>query len=313
LSKLKVQTPNPSFKQALVTTNHGRHSLALDENGATWQVYGKGKRREVAVGDQILIQPSGDNQAWVEKILPRHNIVYRSDAMRSKLFAANLDLVVLVLAAVPPYSPELLGRTLIACATANVPLQLVFNKMDLLHNSPEFVEDIQTTLSEWTLNEIPIHYVSLTTEPEQAQEQLKVLFKNKTTLVLGQSGMGKSTLINLLIPHALAPTNDVSIALNAGKHTTTHTQMHFGDEGIRLIDSPGFQAFGLHHLTAQDLLNGFSDIKEAAQQCRFANCLHNQEPQCAVKDAIETEKLFEPRLDLYRLLTDELEQAKHRY
>lgn len=296
-----------------MVASHGRHALAQDAAGLEWQIYGKGKRRDVAVGDVVRLQPSGDKQAWIEEILPRRNIVYRSDAMRSKLFAANLDLVVLVLASVPPYSPELLGRTLVACAIAGVPLHLVFNKVDLLKDTPDLLEQIQNTLKRWTLNETPIHCLSLKSEPEQAHERLTPLFENKTTLVLGQSGMGKSTLINLLVPHALAATNEVSVALNAGKHTTTHTQMHFGEHGIRLIDSPGFQAFGLHHLSAEDLLQGFVDVRQAAQQCRFGNCLHKQEPQCAVKNALQAGEIFEPRLALYHLLLGELEQARLHY
>lgn len=295
---------------ATVIASYGRHSLARSEDQTLWQVFGKGKRREVAVGDRILIQPSGDNQAWVEQIEARRNLLYRSDAMRSKLFASNLDQTILVLASSPPYSTELLGRTLIACQTAGVPLHIVFNKTDLLQGENER-KDIEKRLHQWTHGEVPIHFLSVRTQAEQAKALLQSLLKNKCSLILGQSGMGKSTLLNLMIPHAVAATNEVSIALNAGKHTTTHTQMFEGENGIRLIDSPGFQAFGLNHLSPDELKDAFTDIAHQAMRCRFANCQHKQEPQCAVKIAIEEGELFAPRLQLMQLLLDEIQTTHY--
>lgn len=254
---------------ARVVASHGRHFVASDSEGKHWQVFGKGKRREVAVGDVIQISPSGPEQAWIESIQERKNLLYRSDALRSKLFAANLDVVVLVLAASPPYSPELLGRTLTACENAGIPLEIVFNKLDLVHDDPEFLEHIRDDLDDWTMGEMPIHWLSLTEAPDDARELMTERLQHKTSLILGQSGMGKSTLINLLIPDAKLATNEVSLALNSGKHTTTNTQMHFGAEGIQVIDSPGFQAFGLHHLDEKDLLDAFPDIKGFGLRCRF--------------------------------------------
>lgn len=283
--------------------------MASDAEGKYWQVFGKGKKREVAVGDKLLIEPSGDNQAWVSEILTRTNLLYRSDAIRSKLFASNLDQVVLVLAASPPYSGELLGRTLVACSTADIPLQIVFNKLDLVLGDPELMDELQQELADWTDNTVHIHWVSLTEAPADAMETLQPLLADKTSLILGQSGMGKSTLINLLIPDAQAATNEISIALNAGKHTTTHTQMHLGPDGMRLIDSPGFQAFGLHHLEQDDLLRAFPEIQEFGMRCRFDDCQHINEPQCAVKDALETGDISEQRYEFFQLMRTELEEA----
>lgn len=283
--------------------------MAKDSNEKLWQVFGKGKKREVAVGDQLLIEPSGDNQAWVNQILERRNLVYRSDALRSKLFASNLDGVLLVLAASPPYSGELLGRTIVACANAEVPLRIVFNKLDLVIHDEEMMQALQDELEQWTYGEIPIHWVSLTEGQEQAKQELIAILNNQTTLILGQSGMGKSTLINLLIPEAKAATNEISMALNAGKHTTTHTQMHTGPNGLRLIDSPGFQAFGLNHLQLDDLLHTFPEIREQGKYCRFDDCKHLNEPQCAVKKALEENQISEIRYDFFQMMREEIEQA----
>ena len=304
---------NPGLLQALVVASYGRHFLARDEGGTIWQVYGKGKRREVAVGDEIIILPSGDMQAWVEDIQPRKNLVYRSDALKSKMFAANLNGVLLMLSISPPYSPELLGRTLTACKHAEVPLTILFNKVDILQGDAETLNAVEQELFEITLDEIPTHYISVTEQPDETERLLRPLLEGKRTLILGQSGMGKSTLINLLIPDALAATNEISMALNACKHTTTHTQMHFGEQGLELIDSPGFQAFGLHHLSETDLLNAFTDIRDEGNKCRFANCQHKREPDCAVKNGLEDGTLSPARYDLYQMLKAELQEASQTY
>lgn len=283
--------------------------MACDCDGKFWQVFGKGKKREVAVGDLLTIEPSGDNQAWVTEVQQRRNLLYRSDAIRSKLFASNLDQVMLVLAASPPYSGELLGRTLVACSEARIPLHIVFNKLDLVLGDSELMEDLQQELSDWTNDTCPIHWVSLTEAPADALDTLRPVLCDKTSLILGQSGMGKSTLINLLIPDAQAATNEISVALNAGKHTTTHTQMHIGLNGMRLIDSPGFQAFGLHHLDHDELLHAFPEIGELAMRCRFDDCKHINEPQCAVKEALDEGDLSEQRYEFYQLMCGELEEA----
>jgi ribosome biogenesis GTPase len=206
-----------------------------------------------------------------------------------------------------------LGRTLTACKHAEVPLTILFNKVDILEGDAETLEAVEQELFEITLGEVPTHYISVTERPDETEALLRPLLEGKRTLILGQSGMGKSTLINLLIPGALAATNEISMALNAGKHTTTHTQMHFGEHGLELIDSPGFQAFGLHHLSATDLLNAFTDIRDEGNKCRFANCQHKREPDCAVKNGLEDGTLSPARYELYQMLKAELEEARQNY
>ncbi|NJM42403.1 MAG: ribosome small subunit-dependent GTPase A [Anaerolineae bacterium] len=139
--------------------------------------------------------------------------------------------------------------------------------------------------------------------------ELAPLWAGKTILVLGQSGMGKSTLINGLVPEAQVPTNDISTALNTGKHTTTATQMHLGPKAMQLIDSPGFQAFGLHHLSRGEILAAFPELAELALHCRFDDCHHRKEPGCAVKTAVEQGKVSQVRFDFLQEMLAEQEEA----
>jgi ribosome biogenesis GTPase len=282
--------------QATIIATFGRHCLAHDAEHKLWQVFTKkGKKHEVAVGDHIVLSPNGEQQAWVEEITPRRNLVYRSDEFKSKLFAANLDRVLLVLAESPPYSNDLVCRTVVACAVENIPLLIIFNKTDLVENLPAALEKLSHLLPQHT-EVLPI---SLRTAPDEARTELHALLNNSTTLVLGQSGMGKSTLVNLLVPDAAIATAEISTALNTGKHTTTATQMHWLPEGGAIIDSPGFQIFGLAHLNEQQVHNAFEDIMELSTHCRFNNCRHNQEPDCAVRQAVSDGVVSESRLGLF--------------
>ena len=303
LKKNKVeitQTGNPC-EQATVIASFGRHCVARDTHGKQWQVFGKGKKTDVAVGDAIRIEPSGEEQAWIADIGERRNLVYRSDEFRTKQFAANLDQVMLVLSVSPPYSPALVCRTVVACQVANIPLVVLLNKTDLIENIAQETERLRT----WVPKQTEIKPLCLHNNSMRQRAQLLDLTQDKSTLVLGQSGMGKSTLVNLLVPSAQAATAGISTALNSGKHTTTTTLMHDLPEGGHIIDSPGFQAFGLAHLTQAEIQSAFPDIADYALECRFSNCLHQQEPGCSVMAAVDGGVLSADRLNLYQQLLAE--------
>ncbi len=297
-STAEPMVQDASERNARVVATFGRHSVAQDATGKRWQVFSRGKKVEVAVGDYIQMRPSGQEQAWIEQITERRNLVYRSDEFRSKTFAANLDQVILVLAISPPYSPALVCRTVVACEISEVPLIVLLNKTDLIDNLAQEIARLRV----WVPDHVLIKPVSLTEGNQQIAEALRSLTHDKTSLVLGQSGMGKSTLVNLLVPNAQVATAGISEALNSGKHTTTATLMHRLPSGGAIIDSPGFQAFGLAHLSEGDIHTAFADITELAQTCRFHNCQHQQEPDCAVQSAIEQGLLSQDRLALFHEL-----------
>ncbi len=264
------------------------------------------------MGDRILLDPSAPGQAWVAGIQPRRNLLFRSDEQRTKLFAANLDLVVLVVAPSPPLSPELVLRTWVACRAADIPLLLVINKADLLN--PDERLDLQV------LHLLPVDpadapqtlSISLLERPEQAASDLGEQLNGKVSLILGQSGMGKSTLVNLLVPDAGAQTGEISEALNSGRHTTTHTRMHMLPAGGALVDSPGFQAFGLSHLKADTLDGVFDWMLRERSNCRFYNCKHVNEPGCGIIAAELAGRLDPAWRSFYLSLHEETRQARKR-
>lgn len=267
-----------------------------------YQCYTRGKRTGVAIGDYVLFSPQGTDQAVIEETLERKNLLYRSDNYRSKLFAANIDLLLLVLAPEPDFSLDLTGRAYTAAINAGVQMHIVLNKSDLpsANNAMEKLQPLRAI-------GIPVIKTSIH-EPEQLKESLLPLLKDKSSLLLGQSAMGKSSILNVLVPDAQAQTRAHSQALGAGRHTTTDSRLYEipGQHGY-IIDSPGFQSFGLAHLEIEHLLKGFPDFHEALQGCRFYNCSHRHEPGCGVLAAKENGAIDPQRYQLYCRLIAELE------
>jgi ribosome biogenesis GTPase len=257
------------------------------------------------VGDRVQWRVSGDEGA-IEKVEPRRNLFYRQDEIRTKSFAANLDLVLVLVAAEPEFSEKQLARALIAAEAEHIPPLIALNKSDMV----EPFERAWRRLLPYHRMGYGVLPLSLRLSGEVDREHLLKHLEGKTTLVLGPSGAGKSTLINLLVPHAQAQTGEVSQALNSGKHTTTATTLHWVDEArtTALIDSPGFQEFGLHHIDRMQLAALMPDLKPKVAGCKFYNCTHLHEPGCGVLAAVGTE--IEPnRHRIYQELFEELSQA----
>lgn len=291
--------------QGCVVAAHGRHyRVAIDQTGQLRHCYPRGKKTGIAVGDQVRILPEGEHEGAITEILPRRNLFYRSDAQRSKLFAANIDQLLMVLAAEPEYSDDLLGRALVAAGSAGIPAHIVLNKSDLPATAAT-----RARLADTESLGVPVHALCAL-DAAQVHERLGPLLRGRRTLLLGQSGMGKSTLINALVPDAQAATQAHSIALGAGRHTTTHTRLYVLPDGGELIDSPGFQAFGLQHLGPQDIEHGFPEFASAVAQCRFYNCTHQHEPGCGVLAALARGEISAQRHALYLRILAENEAAR---
>ena len=302
--------PESARKAALdvarVVASHGRHVVVETPEGTRVRCHPRGKKSECVVGDLVRWQPSGD-EGVIEAVEPRRNLLYRQDEWRSKSFAANVDQLLMVVAADPPFSESQLARALIAAADAGIAASLVLNKID----RPEADAARQRLLPYRSMG-TPVLELAAKADPQQALALLRPLLDGRSTLILGPSGAGKSTLINLLVPGARAAVGEVSQALSSGRHTTTSTTWYWLDDTHRaaVIDSPGFQEFGLRQVDATRLAALMPDLAAELGQCRFHNCTHREEPQCGVRAAVEAGRIAPGRWRIYQELFAECSQPR---
>ncbi|MGF7132542.1 ribosome biogenesis GTPase [Paraburkholderia sp. EB58] len=299
------RAPSATRVGGLVIAAHGRHYLVAPEDGsAMLQCFPRGKRSEVAVGDRVIYEPTSADQGVIVEIGERRNLLYRSDQYKSKLFAANLDQLLIVLATEPHFSEDLLGRALVAAEANELKPLIVLNKTDVTAELP----GARARLARYQALGYTVVELSIKTQPEAARAALDEHLHGHATLLLGQSGMGKSTLVNLVVPNAEVATREISTALNSGRHTTTFTRLYPLPDGGALIDSPGFQEFGLHHLTEGKLERAFPEFRPLLPNCRFYNCHHLQEPGCAILEAVADGRIAPARHALYAQLVHEASQ-----
>jgi ribosome biogenesis GTPase / thiamine phosphate phosphatase len=305
----------PELDSALVVAGYGRHVLVETPDRQRLICHPRGKKNQAVVGDRVIWQKTED-EGTIEKIEPRRNLFYRQDEIRTKSFAANLDQVLILIAADPEFSDMQLARALVATEAAGIPALIALNKSDLV----EPFERAWARLAPYRRMHYGVLPLSLRLSKDVDRDHLLPHLDGKTTLVLGPSGAGKSTLINLLVPGALVLTGEVSRALNSGKHTTTSTTLYWVDADHRtaLIDSPGFQEFGLNHITPVQLAACMPDIAAHADHCKFYNCSHLHEPGCGVIAAVgsaaesgsSSRGLDARRYKIYSELHAELNQSK---
>lgn len=298
----------------MIVANYGRHFLVETADGRRVICHSRGKKSQGVVGDKVLWQASQD-EGTIEKIETRRNLFYRQDDVRTKSFAANLDQVLVLIAAEPVFSNNQLSRSLIAAEAQGISPLIVLNKSDL----SEPFERAWARLAPYQAMGYTVLSISLRTDQAAALQTLQARLTNQTSLVLGPSGAGKSTLINKLVPGLDILTGELSQALRAGKHTTTSTTWYWIDDShtSALIDSPGFQEFGLRHIDAMRLARYMPDLSAHADHCRFYNCSHLHEPGCAVMAAvqgqpqIEGEPISADRYRIYSELFAELSESRY--
>ena len=301
----------------LVVAGFGRHVLVETESGARVICHPRGKKSQSVVGDRVRWLPSQD-EGTIEKVEPRSNLFYRQDEMRTKSFAANLDQVLILMAAEPEFSENQLTRALIAAEAERIKPIIALNKSDLAEPfGRAWIKLTPYRAMGYQMLPLAIKPKADTGANDAQTAALMAVLQGKKTLVLGPSGAGKSSLTNLLVPQAKVLTAEISQALGSGKHTTTSTTLYWvgDDKSTALIDSPGFQEFGLNHIEPMQLAGYMPDVKAHAQDCKFYNCTHLHEPGCGVisvvKSALSPSGISAIRYRLYSELFAELSQTRY--
>jgi ribosome biogenesis GTPase len=299
----------PELDVGLVVTGHGRHYVIETPEGRRLTCHPRGKKSDCVVGDRVRWMPTaGADEGVIEHVEPRRNLLFRQDDWKTKSFAANLDQVLVLVAAEPVFSESQLARALVAAESAAIPARIVLNKSDL----PSIAAARERLVPYATMG-VPVHEVALKAKPAESRAALMPLLDGRASFVLGPSGTGKSTLINLLAPDAGAAVGEISAALNSGRHTTTTTRWYWLDGRRRsaLIDSPGFQEFGLRQVEPQQLALLMPDIRTAASACRFYNCTHLHEPGCGVLAAVAAGTIGASRHRIYAEILAELQRPRY--
>jgi ribosome biogenesis GTPase len=288
---------NHATLQGLVVASYGkRYTVELNDKSKISCVT-RGKKTDLACGDIVNIKLTDKREGVVESSEPRVSLLYRSNAYKSKILASNVSQIVIVLATQPSFYEALLNRCLTAAEAADIKPLIVLNKCDLAE-----ANDAKNKLKVY--EDLGYQIIHLSAKEDVAP--LLPYLKQQRSVLVGQSGMGKSTIINALLPNAHIRTQEISNSLDSGKHTTTATHLYYLDDNSTLIDSPGLQEFGLNHLTQEDLERSFIEFKPYLGHCRFNDCKHQVEPDCAVNKAVEEGKINPVRMAFYRELSQAL-------
>lgn len=296
---MSSQVSKETTLEGTVVSSYGkRYQIELAESMQRISCVTRGKKNDIACGDVVKIKLTDKHEGVIESMNPRTTLLYRSNAFKSKLLAANVTQVVIVLATQPSFYEALLNRCLIAAEAAKIKPLILLNKCDLADN-----DHAKQKLALYS----SLVYEVLPLSAKLDISMLRPYLSGHTSILVGQSGMGKSTIINALLPTEAVRTQEVSNVLDSGKHTTTATHLYHLDENSQLIDSPGLQEFGLHHLSTNELEYAFVEFRPFLGKCRFNNCRHLQEPDCAIAAAVKSNIITAERLAVYKMLRMEIE------
>ena len=292
--------PTASSQYGLVTAIFRRHyAVRLDDGRAVTCVL-RGRSLTIACGDQVSVAPTAAGTGTIEAVEPRTTLFFRSDTHRERLIAANVTQVLGLVAPDPPYDDELVNRWIVAAECNGCRFVLIANKRDL----PTF-RKIEARLEPYAA----LGYRVVAVSAKRDIAPLMPLLAGQRSVMIGQSGMGKSTLINALLPGAAARVGELSAALRTGRHTTTQTTLYPLDESSWIVDSPGMKEFGLAHLPVAAIEHAFVELRPLLGRCRFRDCRHDSEPGCALRDAVAREQVKPWRVGLLRRLLAESERV----
>ena len=307
--------------RGLIIRNTGSwYTVRTDDGGqfdckvkGTFRLKGIRSTNPVAVGDVVTITPGADGQtALIDGIEDRRNYIIRRASNLSKqshIIAANVDMAALIVTiAHPETSTTFIDRFLASAEAYRVPVLIVFNKTDLYDDAER--GQMQRLVSLY--QDIGYRCVTCSAETGDGIGELRAELQGQTTLLSGNSGVGKSTLLNLLVPDADAKTAEISAAHDSGMHTTTFSQMFFLPQGGALIDTPGIKGFGTFDMEREEVSHYFREIFKASAECRFGNCTHTHEPGCAVLQAVAEGSIAESRFNSYLSMLEDKDEDKYR-
>ena len=256
----------------------------------------KGKRQDATCGDFVEVRLTGSAQGSIERIGTRRNLLYRSDQWREKALAANVEQAVILVAPRPAYSAAFLNLSLVACEAAGIPAVIALNKSDL----PEHAESLKSLA---LYSEIGYTVISMSAKSDVST--LTPHLDGKLTLLVGQSGMGKSKTVNALVLNEVARVGELTASLGLGAHTTTFSRLYRMDRDTAIIDTPGFQSFGLFHLTEDQIGEAMREFQPFLGTCKFNDCSHLSEPGCAIIAATGKGSIRPERLSFYQVLIEQ--------
>jgi ribosome biogenesis GTPase len=280
------------LERGTVIAAHRRESLVRAEDASLLRCLARGRALRIACGDRVSFSRGPSGEGVIEEIAARTNEFARAAQHRRKVIAANLTQVMIMVACEPTWDDELVCRMLVAAEDAGLPVVLVLNKSDLA----ELRESSLARLEPFRGLGYPLVEIAARNDAEP----LRAYLAGRRTLLAGQSGMGKSTLVGALVPQADVRIREISRYLDAGRQTTTTARLYRLDETSELVDSPGVSEFGLAGFSLQSLAKGFREIAQHATACRFRDCRHLVEPGCAVEEAAGRGAIHSRRLALYR-------------
>lgn len=303
--------------KGLITKSTGSWYQVLEqETGRFFEARIRGKFKLIktrltnplAVGDLVEFSLESDDVAWITKIEPKKNYLIRKSTNLSKeahIIASNIDVACFIYTLKhPETSLGFLDRFLACCEAYNIKPLILFNKMDVLNDNEKFV----LTQIEGNYQEIGYETLEISSYSKLNLDALQEIIKDKVSVFFGHSGSGKSTLVNALQPELNIKTSEISEKLLKGKHTTTFAQMHFWDFGGSVIDTPGVREFAMIDVQKEEIQHYFPEIFRVGRNCKYHNCMHINEPKCAVLDAIEKEEIEESRYITYLKLMEEAEE-----
>jgi ribosome biogenesis GTPase len=299
-----MQTPNSPITEprynATVITHFGNEVLIQTAQGERLRAVPRQNLPALATGDRVHYMTNEIGHPIIDELATRHGVLTRYSKNQDKLIAVNIDKVLIVSAAKPSLKTGLIDRYLVACELADLAASIVFNKIDLL--AAEQLDEIKSLLGLYQGIGYSVHYVSAKTG--EGITALHQMLNAYTSVLVGHSAVGKSSLIKALIPSATPRIGQVSQATNKGQHTTTHTELYQLDHAGMIIDSPGIREFGLKTVEAQQLASGFREFTPYIAQCKFRDCTHTNEPGCAVLQAVADNAISRTRAESYRAILD---------